>query len=149
MRREALLFDPRHGWVCCICTGRCEATPIEAQRASKRSGLRCQAPAVRGYGFVGCTGPPMALPRATRTPSSMGEFTAEGVRPEETDQRSFSDGPRDLRCDQVAARPREQIKNVLNFDVPPPRRLAPVLRTFRSEIISTLRRVRNFTKDCR
>jgi hypothetical protein len=47
---------------------------------SKRSGLQCRAPTVRGYSAsAGCTGPPARLLEGNRNVLKRGEFTAEAM----------------------------------------------------------------------
>jgi uncharacterized protein YjcR len=46
---------------------------------SKRSGLQCRAPAVRGTKRAACTEPPAGAPKGNRNALKHGEFTAESL----------------------------------------------------------------------
>jgi hypothetical protein len=52
---------------------------LRCHAKSKRSGLQCRAPAIRGSASAECTVPAAGLPRATETPSNHGDFAAEGL----------------------------------------------------------------------
>jgi len=76
---------------------------IEAERATLPSSGHA------GLASAECMAPVAELLAAPECPQAWGVHRG-GVGPKETDQRSFSDGPRDLRGGRVAARPRARKK---------------------------------------